>query len=359
MNCTLFPAEYGAQNIGFWRGDPDNSTYANNQSFSGMDTVFSMELILDKVNLTCNPDMRMYVAARCVFCDGTVNTDSTRYIAYYDRCPFGYNFMQGGTNGPVYAIEVLDTLNVYAGGRFDSAGVIGASNVAKWNGLTWDSLGLGVNGTVKVVLWDNNKLYVGGAFTSAGGNSASNIAVWDGVQWSTLGNGINGPVYSLTIQNGSLYAGGAFSAAGSVSANNIAKWDGSQWSDVSGGRNDEVYALAVYNNELYAGGNFTGGSTDTARYLARFGPLPNGMNEFLAGKPKSTIFPNPSTGAFSIEADEKIRTISVHTLQGEMILQKDVSQRRTEIDISNQPEGLYLIQVITKDWVEVHKIILH
>ena len=64
-------------------------------------------------------------------------------------------------------------------------------------------------------------LYVGGYFTTAGGIGASNIAKWNGNSWSALGSGIGGghgpyppSVYALAIFAGDLYAGGHFTIAG-------------------------------------------------------------------------------------------------------------------------------------------------
>ncbi len=238
-----------------------------------MDTVFALSMLLIPDSLGCTPNLKTYIAARCVFCNGTSITDSSKYIGMYDPYPLPsleYHFMNGGTNGPVYAIDAYDVTHVYAGGRFDTAGGIKANNVAIWNSVSWDSLGSGTNGTVKALLIYNNKLYVGGDFTMAGGIVVNNIAVWDGSSWSALGTGTSGPVYALTFYRGNLYAGGSFAKAGGHTVNNIAEWDGTNWSALSGGRSSDVYALASFNGDLYAGGKFLGGSNDTARYLAKY-----------------------------------------------------------------------------------------
>jgi hypothetical protein len=55
----------------------------------------------------------------------------------------------------------------------------------------------------------------GGEFTTAGDVDARHIARWNGASWSTLGLGMNGPVYALTtLPNGDLVAGGRFTMAG-------------------------------------------------------------------------------------------------------------------------------------------------
>ena len=81
-------------------------------------------------------------------------------------------------------------------------------------------------------------LYVGGSFSYAGGQHVRDIAKWDGVSWAPVGLGIIGSVYALAVFDDdgdgphlpALYAGGLFTTAGGIAASEIAKWDGSSWS---------------------------------------------------------------------------------------------------------------------------------
>ncbi len=322
------------------------------------DTIFSLAIAGGgDSSFSCFPVLHLYVGARCAGCVCQAGDDSSRYIIYYRSAPCGsYSYMQGGTNGPVYGITALDTANVYAGGKFDSAGVIKANSIAKWNGLSWDSLGSGVNGTVKAILWYNNKLYAGGYFNMAGGNSANNIAVWNGSTWSALGTGTNGTVHALTIHNGELYAGGSFTMAGGNSVNYISKWDGSQWSALSGGRNNEVYALASFQGDLYAGGNFLGGSNDTARYIARYtdttqtSVLENNISSF-------SIFPNPSTGIIILASDQDISGLFIINTLGQKIIERSAKGKQVAVDITSWPVGIYFIEVKTKTGGSVRKVL--
>src|SRR5688572_30084235 len=99
-------------------------------------------------------------------------------------------------------------------------------------------------------------LYAGGAFTSAGGVPVGRPARWNGVSWSSVGGGVSGvsPVVFVlaTLDDGSgssLYAGGQFNAAGGVPASRIARWDGASWSALGGGMTGTVvHALAVHDD---------------------------------------------------------------------------------------------------------------
>ncbi len=131
------------------------------------------------------------------------------------------------------------------------------SNV--WWDNQFGAAGAGVNSTVSALAFDaTGNLYAGGRFTTAGGVSAKYIAKWDGTSWAALGTGMNDDVEALTCDSaGNLYAGGFFTTAGGVSVNRIAKWDGTSWADLSGGVNQLVFALTFDSaTNLYAGGLF-------------------------------------------------------------------------------------------------------
>src|SRR3954468_12250611 len=133
---------------------------------------------------------------------------------------------QAGTDGPVFAMVVDASANLYVGGAFTKAGNVCATNIAKWNGSSWSALGSGVNSVVRALAVSGTDLYVGGRFTTAGGNDANFMAKWNGSSWSALGSGLNDEVRALAASGRDVYAGGVFSAAGGTTANAVAKWDG-------------------------------------------------------------------------------------------------------------------------------------
>lgn len=66
-----------------------------------------------------------------------------------------------------------------------------------------------------------------------------------------------------------------------------------------------------------------------------------------------SIYPNPTSGKTNIET-ESILGIELYNLQGERINFKRID---TEIDLSNNPKGIYFVKVTTKDGVAVQKVI--
>ena len=176
---------------------------------------------------------------------------------------------------------------VYAGGGFTNAldpFPFTVNHIAMWDGFNWNNLGSGVNasGTVNAIAVSGNNVYVGGTFTSAGGVTANRIAVWNaaGLNWASLGtgsaNGLNGTVLAIAVNGSDVYVGGPFVNAGTTVVRGIAKWDGANWSGLgsgvtNGGSTAEVRALAFGGDgKLYACGRFTNISGIGANYIARW-----------------------------------------------------------------------------------------
>ncbi|MDO7875479.1 T9SS type A sorting domain-containing protein [Hymenobacter sp. ASUV-10] len=166
-----------------------------------------------------------------------------------------------GQGGLAWTVVVAPNGDVYAGGYFTQAGNTPVSNIARWNGTAWSSLGTGLNGVVAALaIAPNGDVYAGGTFTQAGGSAVSNVARWDGTTWHPLGAGLNQHVLVLAVTpNGQVYASGRFNSTGTTPINGIAKWDGSTWSSVGPGTSDTAVALAVApNGDVYAGGFIQG-----------------------------------------------------------------------------------------------------
>lgn len=78
-----------------------------------------------------------------------------------------------------------------------------------------------------------------------------------------------------------------------------------------------------------------------------------GIKEIAIEKPTITIFPNPSNGLFNIQSSNgTIGTVSVYSSMGQLIQQTTEST----IDLSNQPEGIYLIKT-TSDLSKTYKVV--
>jgi|GEM_PF-864407 len=199
----------------------------------------------------------------------------------------GWSPLGAGAGASVRAVVVAPDGTVYAGGAFTTIGGVPANRVAAWDGFAWSALGDGVNNTVvALTLGLDGALVAGGIFTTAGGAPASRVARWDGAAWSALGSGVNNTVNALAAgPDGAIYAGGTFTTAGGAPAARVARWSGTAWSALGSGVSATVNALAVgLDGTLYAGGSFTvAGGAPASRVAAWDGtawsPLAAGPSE--------------------------------------------------------------------------------
>jgi trimeric autotransporter adhesin len=201
---------------------------------------------------------------------GTIGTDvAANNVAHFKNG--AWHPLGNGIGGAVWTLAVKAGVGtsdeVYAGGIFGGSGTAVTSNVAKWNGSAWSSLGPGLNQPVSILtIAPDGKIYAGGEFTKSGDVAMNRIAVWDGQAWSPLGDGFaDGRVASIAIgPDGKVYAGGTFKKSGTANVRGIAVWNGSVWTPVGGGvegpsafATSGVYDIGFYDNKLTITGQFT------------------------------------------------------------------------------------------------------
>lgn len=162
--------------------------------------------------------------------------------------------------------------SLYMAGGFTAIGATPVGGLARWNGSAWVAPTTGVSapggaGLSVIAVFDDDGpgprrpgLYVGGSFTTAGVVTARNIARWDGTTWQALGIGLGdngttvqalqefdpdgpGPLPSV------LYAGGNFSTAGGLSVTGVASWDGTAWAQAPSLTAGSVTAFAVFDED--------------------------------------------------------------------------------------------------------------
>ncbi len=189
---------------------------------------------------------------------------------------------------------------LYVGGNFVEAGGAAIPHVARWDGVSWQPVGDGLDGQVFVLArfdaGDGAELYAGGTFLNSGSVSTRRVARWDGLAWHPLGNGLNGGARTMAVhdrgQGPELFVGGFFTNASGLPVQRLAAWDGSAWSDVGGGLDGLPSALASFDDgsgaALYATGAFSMAGGVPAARIARFDgqswlPLGSGLAGGLFG----------------------------------------------------------------------------
>lgn len=191
------------------------------------------------------------------------------HIARWDGTE--WSTMGDGFNSPVQALALYDSdgdgpekAALYAAGDFGSSGQTVLGRTARWNGTTWENIGLIQGGSpptvhaMTVIDFDGPGsqlpyLVIGGWFSGIASETTGCVARYDGANWSALGT-IDGRVTAMAVidfdGNGPdlpmLVVGGSFNI-GSGSQTKVAAWDGSNWillgSTFSGG---SVEALGTH-----------------------------------------------------------------------------------------------------------------
>ncbi len=217
---------------------------------------------------------------------------NARNVAQWD----GTNWSRLGADidGPVGSL-VERGKELIAGGRFFTAGGVPANNLARWNGTNWQGFGIITNytpcadgcpedGAVSRLATKGLELYVGGRFVYINGVFATNIARWDGTNWYSVGSGKNEDFQDLAVLGDDIYVAGGFRRINGLPVNYIARWDGTSWHDVGGGTDDNlsISVLAANGPDLYAAGPFRRiGGTNANRIArwdgSRWSPLGSGL----------------------------------------------------------------------------------
>jgi hypothetical protein len=144
-----------------------------------------------------------------------------------------------------------------AGGSFDNAGATVLNGVAKWDGISWQPLDMGLDGTVfDLEIWDDKLVAVGSFEGSIAGNMNCNgVAVWNGLSWDAMGTGLSGTfgIQALkALANGpELIIGGSFSSGNGVLSPNVIKWNGSNFEAIAGGVPEPIGEIAISAGKLY------------------------------------------------------------------------------------------------------------
>jgi subtilisin-like proprotein convertase family protein len=71
-----------------------------------------------------------------------------------------------------------------------------------------------------------------------------------------------------------------------------------------------------------------------------------------------SIYPNPTTGIFTIAGDVKNANVNVMSITGEVVYQNNISGNNTTIDLSNNAKGLYFVSISTEKGTETYKVVI-
>ncbi|MCA8976494.1 MAG: hypothetical protein KDC98_17370 [Planctomycetes bacterium] len=170
-------------------------------------------------------------------------------IAIYDPISGTWSSIGGGANGTVSALAVAANGDLLMGGVFTAAGGVSANGVARWNGSSWQPLGVGLDvmpgvSVRALAVSTSGEIFAGGDFSSSGGNPLLYFARWNGTSWQQAGAGLAsmfgcpqmylGVTGLLALPNGEILASGQFSLVSNSLVQQFASWDGTTWQGVPG-----------------------------------------------------------------------------------------------------------------------------
>jgi len=168
---------------------------------------------------------------------GLVNSNDdnifTRGLAYYDEDSTWHTF-HGGIWGIIDDMTV-DTINedLYVCGWFHYAGNdsdLVVESIARWNGSEWESLSEHVfNTNVSSLQMYRGQLYSSGpSYAILEGDTIvfNSFMRYNGVTWEMVGGGMDGGAIDMLVYKDELYLAGHINSVGedSIPVNNIVRW---------------------------------------------------------------------------------------------------------------------------------------
>jgi len=285
-------------------------------------------------------------------CTGIASWDGTGW----NRLNFPSNFSFNGI-GSICEYKG----SIYAAGYFNGEnGSVG--DILRLDSVGWHSVDTGVKGTgwVSSMVVYNGELYIAGYFSTSDRNADNNIQRWDGTTWNAVGGGTDDEIWNLIVYNGKLYAMGQFETAGGISASGIAEWDGNKWCSLGSTFDNTIGTSCIYKDSLYIGGGFWTIDGDSISYLAEWVGgnyvancgQPTGVSEVKDNTEKVSVYPNPNNGNFTLViasvTKQSLNTVEIYNVLGEKIYQSNIYSDNSEINLTGQPNGIYLYRVITE-----------
>ncbi len=251
-----------------------------------------------------------------------------------------------GSGTVISAITVYNN-ELYIGGNFNSG--IGKSDIMKWNGTSWVSVGGGLSGGnthVNKFVQYQNKLYVMGYFYTNYGDPGNCIASWDGTNWDSLGNGvISSNVIEGYVFNNKIYFGGIIYSADTFPVSNLAIWDGANWSSITSANfSNGITSITSFGNELYFGGGFVTVNNDSMFFITKY--IDNTLLTEESFIPEVLIYPNPSLDfiTFELKNNSKPFSLILRDLTGQQILNQMITNTQ-KVEIKQLPESIYFYEL--------------
>ncbi|MBP6926489.1 MAG: hypothetical protein KBB70_02200 [Candidatus Pacebacteria bacterium] len=196
-----------------------------------------------------------------------------------DTCRYGMMKWTGSSWMPIgklstyFGNSYMKTATVFngqmiIGGRFLSVNGVNIEYLAKWDGVNWSAFPGSVScswqsqPSINDVYASGGYIYVSGVFDQVCGQVAFCCAKWNGMSWIPLNIGIGIYANKCTSYNSSVYVAGGFPSAGGATSQAVAQNIGGGWQSVGNGAKIFGLTSAAYQGKLYVAGQKSLGSGD-------------------------------------------------------------------------------------------------
>ena len=115
-----------------------------------------------------------------------------------------------------------------------------------------------------------------------------------------------------------------------------------------------MYVWGRNNSGQLGDGTYTQRSVPTAINC----PTTTLANNDYAGTSKELkVYPNPVHDHVNLSFEQEMTTVAVYNLLGQEVITQSINATETSIDVSELPQGTYLVKVNSRDAVKTIKII--
>ncbi len=304
------------------------------------------------------------------------------YIVRFDEDgSLDYTFNPGGTgpNGIVSEIQKDGNGKLYIGGSFTTYNGTASGKLTRLKNdgtldTTFNTGGSGFDNVVKTIaIQQDGKILVGGLFTKYNDVPVNNMVRLnaDGTldpsfSSFTLESATAGVVEIsklLVLNDGKILFSGRFNKYNFVQTGSIGRLNSDGTLDTTfntGGRGAKVLTGAVVTNALISGfkaqpdgkivfaGDFNYYNNNGTKKI--FHRLQSSTPPMVLGtvdkslKSTTKIFPNPSTGVFTVINSENINSMEIYDATGKLIKQLKATGKEQEVNLTSVQKGIYYIK---------------
>lgn len=160
-----------------------------------------------------------------------------------------------------------------------------------------------------------------------------------GSGWQTVATYASGSSFN----NGSFYVATVTLDDASYNLTNNARF---RFQCDASGNGDQVYIDEVTLTGIGASGSYMGNETDEPTLV---GVMPPSLSFEQASEDELRVIPNPASELITITADEEIEHLSIYSLEGKLVYDRDVEGTSVQIDISGLQVGSFYISAQTEE----------